>query len=703
MTFTVPDMECPGCVANIERALADLSGISDIQISLVAQKVSLTYHPETVPIEHIFQTVREAGYTVSEAPAETPAPKSFWADNRLTILSGLFFFLGLLFRAIAIPSFPLAGLPTQFSPTTTCLILAALLGGFNFVPAGLRSLRALALDMNFLMTAAVCGALVIGEYVEAAAIAFLFSLAERLEDYAVDRARNTLKTLMDLAPELATVKRAGQEQTVPVEEVAPGEVVIVRPGDKIPVDGEVAEGHSSVDQSPITGESMPVEKAPGDTVFAATLNCDGYLEINTSKSADESTLSRIVRLVEEAETRRAPSEQFVRKFARIYTPVVTLLAIFLMAVPTLVFGADFHIWFLRGLTLLVIACPCALVISTPVAVVSALTGAARNGVLIKGGNHLEALGSMQALAFDKTGTLTSGLPKVTDIIPLNGHTKQEVLQIAAALEQKARHPIARAVLAEVQDQDIPMVTDFQTLPGLGVSAIIAATRYQLGSPSLFPQTLPDHIDPLYKAGKTAFLLGTSTELLGILAVADPLRPTAPQTIQTLKTLGISHITMLTGDHERTASTTAKHLGLDSWQAGLLPEQKMEALQILQNQYGSTAMVGDGVNDAPALASASVGIAMGVAGTDTTLETADVALMTDDLTKIPYLLTLSRTARTVIRQNIWVAILLKLILAIGIIPGVVSLITAILIGDLGATLGVTAHALRLARIRPEPNH
>ncbi|MCZ6634818.1 MAG: cation-translocating P-type ATPase [bacterium] len=703
MTFTVPDMECPGCVANIERALADLSGVSDVQVSLVAQKVSLTYRPETISLERIFQTVQEAGYIVSESPTKTPAPKSFWAHNRLTILSGFFFFLGLLFRAIAISSFPLAGLPTLFSPATACLILAALLGGFNFIPAGLRSLRTLALDMNFLMTAAVCGALVVGEYVEAATIAFLFSLAERLEDYAIDRARNTLKTLMDLAPELATVKRAGQERTVPVEEVAPGELVIVRPGDKIPVDGKVAEGHSSVDQSPITGESMPVEKAPGDTVFAATLNCDGYLEIHTSKSANDSTLSRIVRLVEEAETRRAPSEQFVQKFARIYTPVVTLMAILLMAVPTLFFGADFHTWFIRGLTLLVIACPCALVISTPVAVVSALTGAARNGVLIKGGNHLEALGSIQALAFDKTGTLTSGLPKVTDIIPLNGHSRQEVLQIAAALEQKARHPIAEAVLAEMQDQDIPMATDFQTLPGLGVSAKLGETRYQLGSPALFSQTLPDQIDPLYRAGKTAFLLGTPTELLGILAVADPLRQTAPQTIQSLKALGISHITMLTGDHERTASATAKQLGLDSWQAGLLPEQKMEALQILQDRYGSTAMVGDGINDAPALASASVGIAMGVAGTDTALETADVALMTDDLTKIPYLLTLSRTARKVIRQNIWVAILLKLVLAIGIFPGVVSLITAILIGDLGATLGVTAHALRLARIRPEPSH
>ena len=700
LSYSVPDMECAGCAASIERAIRELDGVSEVSASIMAQKVTLHYAPDTIDAPQIESAIRNAGYTVGEKTGEE-GETSFWRNPEKvrTALSGLFFALALAAWLGGAPHTPTPIWQGSFELPAALFLISALLGGLNFFPAGFRALRTLSLDMDFLMTIAIFGALAIGEHLEAAAIAFLFSTAELLEDYAIGRARNSLKALMELTPHRATVRRNGQEVSVPVEEVALNEQVLVRPGEKIPVDGKVTEGASAVDQSPITGESMPVSKAVGDEVFAGTINREGYLEIETTRGASESTLSRIIQIVEEAEERRAPSEQFVRRFARYYTPAVTLLALGVVLIPPFVFGAPFEAWFMRGLTLLVIACPCALIISTPVAVVSGITSAARNGILIKGGNDLEVLGEIRAVAFDKTGTLTHGRPEVTDILSLNGLPEREVLRIAAALEQRSQHPISGAVLKRAEGLDLPEVSDFESVTGRGVCARIGNLTYRMGKPDLFPMPAPEAVVRLGREGKTTVLLGTKTEWIGALAVADTVRQNSAETVRALRKNGIQRIVMLTGDNPTTAKAIAEELDVDEWQADLLPEEKVEAIERLGRTYGTVAMVGDGVNDAPALASASVGIAMGAAGTDTALKTADVALMADDLSRLPYLFQLSRASRNVIRQNVWASILLKLTLALGVFPGLVSLIVAVLVGDMGASLGVTGNALRLARVRP----
>lgn len=444
---------------------------------------------------------------------------------------------------------------------------------------------------------------------------------------------------------------------------------------------------------------MAVEKGRGDEVFAGSINDAGYVEVRVARLATESTLARIIQLVEEAEEHRAPSEQFVRKFSRVYTPVVTLLALGIMVVPTLAAGGDFTTWFVRGLTLLVIACPCALVISTPVAVVSGITSAARNGVLIKGGTYLEALADVRAVAFDKTGTLTHGRPEVTDVVSLNGVPEDEVIRIAAALESRSQHPVGRAIVAHAGDHGLPEVTAFESHTGKGVSGEVEGTAYRVGKPDLFAAGDGSaQVEALQKQGKTVVLVGTDADVLGAIAVADTVREDAREAVAALHAQGIRHVVMLTGDNEATAAAIAEKLGVDEYRAELLPEQKVEAIRELEARFGGVAMVGDGVNDAPALAASKVGIAMGAAGTDTALETADAALMADDLSKLPYLFRLSSAGRRVIRQNVWASIMIKFVLAAGVFPGMVSLVVAVLVGDMGTSLGVTGNALRLARKR-----
>ncbi len=619
--------------------------------------------------------------------------------KKLMIISGLLILAALVWKVLR-PEIEHGTLwQGHLGVSDGLLIVASIVGGSSFFPNAVRAVRRLSLDMDFLMTAAIIGAIVIGEYIEAAAIAFLFSCAERLESYAVDRARSSLNELMELAPETATVRRDGKEISVPAASVVVGDTVLIRPGERVPVDGKVADGESTLDQSTITGESMPAAKTVSDEVFAGTINHEGYLEVEASHLASQSVLSRIIEMVEEAEDRRAPIEQFVRRFARYYTPAVTLLALAVMVAPPLFMGGSFADWFVRGLTLLVIACPCALVISTPVAVMSGITSAARNGVLIKGGNHLEALGSVSAVAFDKTGTLTYGRPEVTEVVRLNGYSENEILAVAAALEQRSGHPIAGAILRRAEGIEVPEVEQFESLTGQGVRARIHGKVYQVGNPGLFHNCSEQQRVEIQKAGQTAVLVGNDTELLGVVAVADKVRDNAKAAVAALRRQGMAKIVMLTGDSEETASNIAKDLGVDEYRAGLLPADKVNAVEELKRQYGEIAMVGDGVNDAPALATASVGIAMGAAGSDTALETADVALMADDLSKLPYLFKLSHASRKVIRQNVWASILLKFTLAAGVFPGMVTLIAAVLVGDMGTSLGVTGNALRLARIRP----
>jgi Zn2+/Cd2+-exporting ATPase len=626
--------------------------------------------------------------------------RSLWRRREaiFTGISGALLALGLVLSLLTLDPTLLVLFGRTFALSTVLYLASVFFGAYHFARKGLYALKTLSLGINFLMSLAILGAIVIEEYVEAASLAFLFSLAELLEEFSVERARRSLRELIKLAPREARVRRNGKELLCPIEEIAVGEVCIVKPGERIALDGQVLSGSSFVNQAPITGESVPVEKRPGDEVFAGTINYDGYLEITVTKRAKDTTLARIIHLVEEAEAQKAPSERFVDRFARYYTPGVVLVALLVATVPAIFFGAAFSEWFSRALALLVIACPCALLISTPVSIISAITSAARHGVLIKGGVYLEELGQIQTIVFDKTGTLTTGQLTVTDIIPTDSISPTEVLRIAAALERKSQHPIAQAIVRAYEEraagEPLPDAQEFTSLTGQGVQAKLDGTLYRVGRLQLF------NADGLAFASqaKTVIGVGTPDRLLGLIALADSIRPQAHQTVQRLKDLGID-VVMVTGDNEAAARAVAQHVGITHYHAGVFPDQKVHEIEHLRSEYGRVAMVGDGVNDAPALAAASVGIAMGAVGSDAALETAHVALMGDDLSKLPYLIELSRRTRRVIQQNIFFSILTKLTLGLGVFPGYVTLVLAVLVGDMGASLAVTGNALRLARVKP----
>ena len=561
----------------------------------------------------------------------------------------------------------------------------------------------------------------------------------------MDRARSSLRELVDLSPTTATVRRDGEETTIPVEQLRVGDRAIVRPGDRIPADGTVVEGESAVNQAPITGESIPVDKTNDDEVYAGTINKEGYLEVEVTSAAEDSTLARIIQLVEDAQRDKTEHERFVDRFAGQYTPVVVTLAVLVAAVPpllidstisvgiagqSLVFPGDWATWFKHGLALLVLSCPCALVMSTPVSVVSGITSAAKNGVLIKGGRHLESVGKVKAVAFDKTGTLTHGELSVTDVIPKSGESEESILSLAASLESRSEHPIGKAIVERANEADVKIagVSTFESLTGKGIQAELNDETYFAGKPALFEElgvsldtarTRSDGgvtvessvsqsptedsrntIEDLQSEGKTVILVGTESQILGVIAVADEVRTEAKQAVERLHDLGIEHTVMLTGDNELTAQAVGEAAGVDDVRAELLPEQKAGTVATLDEEYGGVMMVGDGVNDAPALATATVGVAMGAAGTDTAVESADVALMSDELSKLPYLYGLSGKANSVIQQNIWGSIGVKALLAIGVPFGLVNVAVAVVVGDMGMSLGVTSNALRLARIVPD---
>lgn len=711
VAFRIQDMDCPDCARRIQERLRRLDGVDEAVGNPVSRRLRVTFDPRRIDGESIRAEIGRLGYLArpGEGGSAPDEPRGTWTgpDAYRTYGATALFVVG-LFLAWLGPGGRVLALPFHDLHLADVLfLLAAGLGGWNFFPAGLRAARALSLDMNFLMTVAILGAVAVGEFLEAGAIAFLFSLAELLETYSVDRARDSLSSLLELSPDRANVVRQGREVAVPAEEVRVGEEVVVRPGDRIPVDGIVMEGASSVNQATITGESMPVEKARGHEVFAGTINGDGYLRVRAEKAAGDSTLARIIHLIEEAEGLKAPSERFVDRFARYYTPSVTAAAVLLAAVPPLVFGAPFETWFVRGLTLLVIACPCALVISTPVAVVSGITAAARRGVLIKGGVHLEALGRVEVFAMDKTGTVTAGHPEVTDVVPLADGEADDLLAVAAAVEARSRHPVARAVVREARHRGLDhqrwRVEGFEDVRGKGVRARLDGQEMHVGLPALFSDKgdLEGRIGELRAQGKTAVVVGRPDRPMGLIAVADRPRGEAAAALRRLREVGIGRIVMLTGDNRDTARAIGDDLGFDEVHAGLLPEEKVAKVRELEERYGPVAMVGDGVNDGPALAAATVGIAMGVAGSDAALETADVALMGDELNRLPYVFELSRRGRGVIRQNIGASLGLKFLLAAGVPLGWVSLVVAVLVGDMGASLGVTGNSLRLARVRATP--
>ncbi|EMA54831.1 heavy metal translocating P-type ATPase [Halococcus salifodinae DSM 8989] len=662
-------------------------------------------------------------------------PSEIWTSPRAikTWIGAAFVVLGLLFEFVLAGQNPevasLLGYPLTLADGL--FLVAIAVSGYPVVRGGYYSARNLSLDIDLLMGTAIIAATGIGYFVEAATLAVLFSIAELLEDYAMDRARNSLRELMELSPDEATVRRDGDEVTVPAEDVEVGETVIVRPGDKIPLDGSVVEGESAVDESPITGESVPVDKSLGEEVYAGSINEEGYLEVEVTSTAGDSTLSQIIEMVQGAQEKKTEQEQFVDRFSGYYTPAVVVLAILTAAVPPLALGLPWETWFIRGLTLLVIACPCAFVISTPVSVVSGITSAAKNGVLIKGGNHLETMGEVDVVAMDKTGTLTKGELTVTDIVPLGEHSETDVLRYGAGLEQRSEHPIAEAILTRTDEAtvtDLPSPSDFESLTGKGIRAEIDGETYYAGKPALFEElgfdlsqtrgvtdggTVSDGVSrnpspeqeeftgsvftELQQDGRTVVLVGTEAELVGGIAIADEVRSTSQRAVERLHDRGVGHVVMLTGDNEGTARAIAEQVGVDEYRAELLPDEKVDAIEELQAEHGDVAMVGDGINDAPALATADIGIAMGAAGTDTALETADIALMGDDIGKLPYLYRLSHTANGVIRQNIWGSLGVKALLAVGVPLGYVSVALAVVVGDMGMSLGVTGNAMRLSRL------
>ena len=692
--FKIEGMDCHEEVAILERSLRRLSGLEALDADVMGGRLRVSYDAAKLTTAGIAEAVARTGMR-AWLEHEEPRPVSASAASRLRLVafSGLALLLGLLQQQLTEPVIP------EWLPFTASMAL----GVFPIARRARNALRTATLDINVLMLIAVAGAALLGEWGEAASVVFLFAVAQLLETRAMERARGAIAALMELAPLEALVRREGRTVAVPVDEVAIGDVVVVRPGEKIPLDGRVARGASHVNQAPVTGESLPVEKEPGSEVFAGTINGRGALDVEVTRLRQDSTLARIIHLVERAQAQRAPTQSFVDRFARIYTPVVLAIAVLVAVAPPLVAGAEWSVWFYRALVLLVISCPCALVISTPVSIVSALAAAARKGVLIKGGARLERLAAVNCVAFDKTGTLTKGELRVERIVPLDGVPPAEVLRLAASLEQHSEHPIGRAIVREAERLGVAASgpADFQALPGLGAQGLVGTERVVVGSHRFFEArgmcTAVAHraIEELGSGGAGGVLVASSGRAVGVIGVSDEPREAARSAIEMLRTHGVAHVALLTGDHDATARALASDLGLDSWRANLMPEDKVAAVNELRAAHGAVAMVGDGVNDAPALATADVGIAMGVAGTHAALETADVALMSDELAKIPYALRLSRATARNIRVNIAFSLALKAAFLVMAIAGSATLWMAV-VADTGASLIVIANALRLLR-------
>ncbi|MCX5689241.1 MAG: heavy metal translocating P-type ATPase [Planctomycetota bacterium] len=565
---------------------------------------------------------------------------------------------------------------------------------------GIRQNR-FALDVDVLMVAAAIGAAAIGHWAEGGFLLFLFSLANALEHYALGRASQAIRALADLSPPTAFVLRDGIEVELPLEEVMIGDVVVVRPAERIAVDGSVLRGESSVDQAPITGESVPVAKAPGDAVFAGTVNGAGALEVTTTRAAGDRTLDRVVAMVEAAQSQQAPTQVLTDRITRVFVPLILVADVLLIVVPALLGLLTWTESFYRGMTVLVGASPCALALGTPAAVLAGIAQAARNGVLIKGGAHLENLGLVKAIAFDKTGTLTSGEPNVTDLAPMRGVSETELLLVASAVEQRSQHPLAEAVVRRARAQHIvpPAAGELQSITAKGVRATVAGQIVEIGSLRMWEHdvAVPDEVRSavinLQAAGRSTLTVRSGDRWLGVIGVMDKAREHVGATLRSLKYLGIERLIMLTGDNQRVGEVVGREVGIDSVMAELLPEGKVEAIQQLQRQYGRVAMIGDGVNDAPALAHATVGIAMGGAGTAVALETADVALMGDDLSRLPFAVSLSRQARRIIRQNLYFAIAVIVFLIIAGSLGIASIGPAVVMHE-GSTIVVIINALRL---------
>ena len=706
--YRVEGFTCANCAGKFEENVKRLPGVIDAKVNFAAAKITVTGEATIAELEEAgaFERLKvrpETDDGGTGAGAGTARGLAAFLKRHGGLLAGAALLVAGIFA-----SFPLGGHhPAVIAACAAAIVIA----GRRLLLTGLGNLLRLDFDMRTLMTLAIIGAAAIGEWQEGAVVVILFALSEALERGTMERARRSIRALMELAPREAAVLRDGRETTVRTDEIAVGDILIVRPGTKIAMDGVVASGFSAVNQAAITGESVPAPKSPGDEVFAGTLNGEGLLHVRVSRLARDSTIARIIRLVEEAQEKRAPAQAFVDKFAKVYTPGIIGAAALAAVVPPAVLGGGWLDWLYQGLAVLVVGCPCALVISTPIAIVSAIGSAAGRGVLIKGGIHLEQLGKVKAIAFDKTGTITRGEPKVTNIRLFGDAVdRRSVLRIAAALEHRSGHPLASAVIRAARDEGIDysgtIVDNFVSATGRGIEGDVEGARYRIGRPEwIRTETNARHANDMVDAyadrlrgeGKTVLAVERDGETIAVLGVIDEARPECRELIGRLHALGIRKTVMLTGDNRSTAAADAEQAGIRDVRAGLMPEDKLEAIRNLASECGPVAMVGDGVNDAPALAAATVGVAMGDAGADAALETADIALMGDDLGKLPYAIRLSRKTLAVIRQNIAFALLVKLAALTLVVPGWLTLWIAIL-SEMGATLIVAMNAMRLMRVR-----
>lgn len=713
-TYRIHGMDCGDCANTLQKRLSSVRGVKEVDVSFATAKMSIVYDGEE---ERLLRAVKQAGFMAERQEAHSDEHHSFWVSYPkvvTTIASGVLFLLAWL----------LAQFDVIEGVIVSALYGAAIfIGGYRIAMIGITGLRSRTIGIELLMSIAVVGAMFIGEWAEGAAVIFLFSIGETLEAYSMDRTRKSVRSLMGLAPKEALIRRDGKELMIEVDQIEIGDLMIIRPGEKIAMDGVVVSGYSMINEASITGESMPVEKNVGDDVYAGTINFQGSVEVEVLKLAKDNTISRIIEMIEKAQQQKAPSQKFVDTFAQYYTPAVIIVAIGIAILPPLFTGQALSEWFYRALVMLVVSCPCALVISTPVAIISAIGNAARHGVLVKGGVHLERLGALSAVAFDKTGTLTLGVPVVADVKSLGKQSEAELIRLAAAVEARSEHPLAQAVIRYAGDRQIAFSPgeQFRNFVGQGAVATVDGRQVFVGNPKLFKERLgiqlsregEELINQFQQAGHTIVLIGQESDghaaehvkgfpsinVLGLIAIRDKVRDESRQALQQLRNLGIDHMYMLTGDNEGTAQAISSALNdrLD-YRAELMPEDKSAVIEALMKKHRYVAMVGDGVNDAPALATATVGIAMGTVGTDTALETADIALMADDLSRLPYAVQLSRRTLAIIKQNITFALVLKAVFLLAIIPGFVTLWLAV-VADVGASLLVILNGMRLLR-KPE---
>ena len=696
-TYRIEGLSCTNCAGKFEKNVKQLPGVTSATVNFGASKISVEGQTTIEELEEAGAFENLIIRDDQENDEQVRSKESFIKRNIALIIS-----LGFILVAVISQ----LSLGEDHLLTKALYILAIIIGGFDLFKEGFSDLIKLDFSMESLMTIAIIGAAFIGEWAEGSIVVILFAISEALERFSMDKARQSIRSLMDIAPKEALIRRNNVEQLVSVDKIDIDDIMIIKPGQKIAMDGLVINGHSSVNQAAITGESVPVEKQLDDEVFAGTLNEEGVLEVKVTKKVTDTTIAKIIHLVEEAQGERAPAQAFVDKFAKYYTPFIIIMALLIVVVPPLFFGGDWNKWLYQGLSILVVGCPCSLVISTPVSIVSAIGNAAKNGVLVKGGVYLEEIGHLRAIAFDKTGTLTKGKPVVTDFIATSSETDINYLSIISSLESLSQHPLASAILNEADKTNVDyksiQIEDFQSITGKGLTGIHQNIRYYIGSPKLFSASVIEEtaVKVQYRQfqeqGKTAMYFGTDEQILGVIAVADEVRDSSAAVISELHKLSIEHTIMLTGDNTKTAESIGKQLGVTEIKGDLMPQEKLDSIKALRTTYNKVAMVGDGINDAPALAASTVGIAMGGAGTDTALETADVALMGDDLQKLPFIVRLSRQTLKVIKQNITFSLGIKLLALLLVIPGWLTLWIAI-VADMGATLLVTLNGLRLMKV------